>query len=58
MRSSQTNIGGAGEPGLGESISISTTKRGQQGNVGRVLRAGLVKCLTARDRDPPLPSHH
>ena len=61
MRSSQTNIGAAREtgPGLGrESISISTTKRGQWGNVSRVLRPGLVKCLTARVRDPPLPGHH
>ena len=62
MRSSQTNIGAAretGGQGERESISISTTKRGQHwGNVSRVLRAGPVKCLTARDRDPPLPSHH
>lgn len=62
MRSSQTNIGAArerGRQGRGwggrESISISTTKRGQWGNVSRVLRPGPVKCLTARVRDP-LPS--
>ena len=26
--------------------------------MSRVLRPGLVKCLTARVRDPPLPGHH